>query len=150
MRAGGFGLCPVRRVHRFQVAIDALLDLSHACLQLGARDVAVTVVDRFELAAFDDDDRFGEEIKCPAEDDELATGVADGFAVIAPEAGDGLEVRRQPFGQPNEFNVALCFAFQSPTGLDSVQVALDVELEPHGRVIAGASRCSGDDAFKPE
>ena len=51
------------------------------------------------------------------------------------EVGNGLEVGRQSTGQPHHFDVALRLALQPTAGRDAVQVAVDVELEQHRRVV---------------
>jgi hypothetical protein len=48
-------LLPVGGVELLQIAPDALLNLSHAPVHLGAREVLVAVVHRFELAAVNRD-----------------------------------------------------------------------------------------------
>jgi hypothetical protein len=55
------------------------------------------------------------------------------------EIGDGLEVRRQPAGEPHQLDVALSLALQAAAGLDAVEVAVDVELEKHRGVIRRAA-----------
>src|SRR5450830_1670453 len=52
-----------RRVECAQIAADARCDLFHASLQLGAGEVAVTVVDGLEFAAVNGHQRFREEAK---------------------------------------------------------------------------------------
>jgi hypothetical protein len=51
LRLGDIGLRPVRCLHRRKVTCDALINLLHACPDLTAREVAITIVDGFELAA---------------------------------------------------------------------------------------------------
>ncbi|MNE17470.1 hypothetical protein D3C80_1104530 [compost metagenome] len=63
---GHFGRCPIRRIHRRQISIDALLDLLHACLHFALSEITVAVVHGFEFAAVDGDDRLGEEIEVAA------------------------------------------------------------------------------------
>jgi len=122
-----FGLRAVGRVHRRQVALDALLDLLHAPLDLGVDEVAVAVVHRLELAAVDGHDGLQEQIELATQRDELAASVAYRATVVAADVGDGLEVQRQPLGQPHELDIALGFALQASAGLDAVEVAVDVD-----------------------
>ena len=42
---GYFWHCPIRRIHRRQISINALLDLLHACLHLALSEVAVAIID---------------------------------------------------------------------------------------------------------
>ena len=65
----------------------------------------------------------------PAQIDELAAGRPDRRAVVLPEVGDGLEVRRQPPGQPHQLDVALGLPLQPPARRDLVDVAVDVDLQ---------------------
>jgi hypothetical protein len=51
------------------------------------------------------------------------------------EVGDGLEVRSEPAGEPHQLDIALRLALQAAARLDTVQVAVDVELEQDRRVI---------------
>ncbi|MNR47367.1 hypothetical protein D3C85_1664600 [compost metagenome] len=53
---GHFGCCPIRRIHRRQISINALLDLLHACLHFALGEVTVAIIDGFEFAAIDGDD----------------------------------------------------------------------------------------------
>lgn len=92
---GHFGRCPIRRIHRRQISINALLDLLHACLHLALSEVAVAIIDGFEFAAVDGDDRLGEEIEVATKNYELAAYAANGFAVVFAKVGNGFEVRGQ-------------------------------------------------------
>lgn len=122
-------------VHRCQIAVDAFFDLLHPGAQLAVGEVAITVVDRFELAAVDGHLRLGEQIELATQHDELPADIANGFAVVTPEVGNGFEVRSQSPGQPHQLEVALAFALQATAGLNAVEVAVDVDLQHHGRVI---------------
>ena len=75
-----------------------------------------------------------------AQQDELAADLADGFAVVAAEVGDRLEVRRQPPGEPDQLDVALRFALQPTARRHAVQVAVDVDLQQRRRVIRRPAR----------
>src|SRR5207245_203417 len=120
------GRLPVRAVELSQVAADAFLQLRHALLELVVGEVLVPIVDRLELAAVDGYDRFREQIEPPAQHDEFATDAADRLTVVPAEVGDGLEVRGQAPGQPHQLNVTLRLAFQAPTGLQAVEIPVDV------------------------
>ena len=122
-----------------QIALDALLDLLLAPVNLVRREVAVAAVDRLELAAVDGHDRLGKQLQLPAQLHEAATHRADAGAVGAAEVGDGLEVGCQPPGEPHQLHVALRFALEPTARGDAVQVTVDVELEQHRRVIRGAA-----------
>lgn len=51
------------------------------------------------------------------------------------EVGDGLEVGCEPSSEPHQLDVALGLALQATAGLNAIQVAVDVELQLHRRVI---------------
>ena len=95
----------------------------------------IASVNRFELAA---------------QHDELAADVADGLAVVLAEVGDGLEVRHQAAGQPHQLDVALRLALQAPARLDAVEVAVDVDLQQHRRVVRRSARRRRLDALKAQ
>src|SRR5437763_7585442 len=111
MRGPGAELCHWHRavggVEGRQVALDALLELLFALLDLGRREVPVSTVDRLELAAIDSHCALREELELPAQHHEATTDVADPRAVVMPEVRDGLEVRRQTPRQPHQLDAAL-------------------------------------------
>ncbi len=150
LQGGHFRLGPISAVERRQIPGDARIDLGQAPLELGRSEVLVPIVDRLELAAVDGHQRLGKEVQPAAQHDELAAHGADGAAVVLAEVGDGLEVGRQPPGEPHQLDIALRFALQPPARLDAVQVAVDIQLEQHRRVVAGASGGGRGGAFKPE
>ena len=43
--------------------------------------------------------------------DELTAYFPYGRTIVLAKIGDGLEVWRQPTGEPNQFKIGLCFAF---------------------------------------
>ena len=106
-----------------------------APLDLASGEVAVPAVHRLELAAIDRDDCVREDLHVPAEADEPAAHRGDRAAVVLAEVGDGLEVRRQPASQPDQFQVPLCLPLQTAAGLDAVEVTVDVDLEQRRGVI---------------
>jgi hypothetical protein len=75
---------------------------------------------------------------------------ADAGTVVPAEVGDGLEVGRQPAGEPHQLDVALRFALQPAAGRNAVQIAVDVELQQHRRVIRGAARLGWFSASEAE
>ncbi len=131
------GRLPIRTVELGQIPADAFLQLRHALLELVVGEVLVAVVDRLELAAVDRHDRFGEQIEPTAQHDEFATDVTDRLAVVPAKVSDGLEVRRQAPRQPHQLNVALGLALQTPTGLQVIEIPVDVDPQQHRRVVRG-------------
>src|SRR5674536_262440 len=73
---------PVSGVKLLQVARDALLDLRHTPLHLGACEVPVTVVYRLELAAVDRHAGLREKAHRAAKRNKLGADLADGAAVV--------------------------------------------------------------------
>src|SRR5262249_47992982 len=55
------------------------------------------------------------------------------------EVRDRLEVRHQPAREPDQLDVALCFALQASTRLDPVEVAVDIDLQQCRGVVAGSA-----------
>ena len=121
-----------------------------APLELGSGEVLVAVVDGLELAAIDGHQRLGKQIQLAAQHDELAAHGADGATVVLAEVGDGLEVGREPPGQPHQLEIALRFALEPPARLDAVQIPVDIQLEQHRRVIAGPSGGGRRGTLKPQ
>src|SRR5713101_4865847 len=71
-------------------------------------------------------------------------------AVVFAEIGDGFVIRYEPSRQPHHFQIAAGLTLQPPARLDSVEIAVDVELEHRRRMIRGpAGRCRID-AIEPE
>jgi hypothetical protein len=120
-----------------RVTLDALFDLCHAALHLGAREVLVTVVHRFELAAIDCRDRLREQIQLLAQHDELPAHLEDRWAVVLAEVSNGLEVRPQATGQPHHLDVALGLPLQASAGLNPIKIAVDVNLQQRRRMVGG-------------
>ena len=65
-----------------QITFNALLNLRHASLHLGAREVAVAVVHRLELGAIDRNAGLGKQIELTAHDNEPAADLADRCAIV--------------------------------------------------------------------
>jgi len=125
----------VRPVELRHVVRDAFLQLLDARLELTVGKVLVAVVHRLELAPADRDDRLGEELQLPAQDDELPAHGSDRRTIVLSEVRNRLEVRHQLAGQPNQLNIALGLALQAPARLDPIAIAVDVDLEQHRRVV---------------
>ncbi len=142
--------CAVRCVQRIEVALDALFNLLLALLDLAGREVAVTRVDGLELAAIDGDHGLRKQLQLSAQFNEAPAHVADAFAVVAAEVSNRLEVRRQAARQPHQFDIALRLPLKTPAGLQAIEIAVDVDLEQHGRVIRRPASRSGFNTFKAQ
>jgi len=75
------GSCRSALSELVQIARDALLDLRHSPLHLGAREILVPIIDRLELAAIDGNARFSEEPIVRHSNNNPAADLADGPAV---------------------------------------------------------------------
>ena len=120
------------------------------CIDLAGGEVAVAAVDGLELAAVDGDDGVREQLEVAAQANEAAADIADADAVVVAEVGDGLEVRRQPAGEPHQFDVALRLALQAAARLDAIQIAVDVELQQDRRVVRRATGGCRFNAVEPQ
>jgi hypothetical protein len=100
-------------VHRSHPKLDGAKDVFH-------RAAAQSHLEQLELAAR----RY-----------KAAADIADANAVVVAEIGNGFEIRCQTSGEPHQFHIVLRFAFQSPTGLNAIEVAVNVEFEKQCGVI---------------
>jgi hypothetical protein len=129
-------------VESLQIACDARLDLRHLLGQLGSGEVALVAVDGLELGPVERDLAASEQPKAAAQEDELAAGVADRLSVVTPEVGQGLEVRRELAGQPDQLEIATSLALEATARRHPVQVAIEIDLEQDSRMVSG-SACGG-------
>src|SRR5262249_31894902 len=60
----------------------------------------------------------------------------------------GLVVRDQPVDKPHHFHIAGGLAFQTPAGLHTIEVAVNVKLQESRRVIGRSSSLLGYHTFK--
>src|SRR6266550_2662789 len=133
----------VRSVQLCQVACNAFLQLLHPRLELSVGEVLIAVVHRLELAAIDRHDGVGEEVQATTQDDKFFADLMNRLAVIFAKVGNGLEVRDQPTGEPNQFNIALRFPFQASARLNAVEVAINVDLEQCSGMVSRSTRYFG-------
>jgi hypothetical protein len=150
LELGRLGLGAVGGVHRPQVTLDALFDLCHAPLHLGAGEVLVAVVDRLELGSIDGHDGLREQLQFAAQNDELATHAADRRSIVLTEVGNGLEVRPQAAGEPHQLDVALGLTLQAAARLDAIEVTVDVDLQQHRGVVGWSAGCRRIDGLKTQ
>jgi hypothetical protein len=64
--------------------------------------------------------------KPPAQDHEIPENLFKRGAIVAPEIGDGLEVRLQAPQQPDDLNVAMTFGLKPTARPNPVQIAIDI------------------------
>ena len=67
---------------------------------------------------------------------EFAKYRPESVAIVTTEVGNGLGVGFQIAQQPDHLDVARRFGFQSPPRANTVEIAVDLELQQIGRVIA--------------
>jgi hypothetical protein len=84
--------------------------------------------------------------RVPAEDSKLLSEVgelpayqADGLPIVPSVGGNAHEIRGEAFDEPHYLNGAVGFPFQSTAGADTVEVAIEIELEEITGVIRGGS-----------
>ena len=139
-------LVGVALVQALQVPGQLLVRLPDERAQRGPREVAVLVVDRLDARAVHRQELAAEQVEPSAQDHELPEHGPEGGAVVASEVGDGLEVRLQAPDEPDHLDVAVRLGLQAPAGSHPVEVAVDVELQQVGRVVARPARGLRDDA----
>ncbi len=66
------------------------------------------------------------------------------------KSADGLEVWREPPGQPQNLKVALRLTLQPAAGWHPIQVAVEVQLEKDRWMVAGPATLGGHGPGKPE
>ena len=143
-------LLPISGIEFCQIATDISFDLRHPALEFCIGKIAVAAVDGLELAAVDSDDGIRKQVQLLAQHDELPTDLADGFAVIFSEVRYRLEIGRQASGEPHQFDVAPSLALKPPARLNTIEVAINVELEQHGRMVRWPPSFSRLHAFEPK
>ncbi len=92
----------------------------------------------------------GEQVQLAAQGDELAAGRPDRQAVVLPEVGDGLEVRRQALRQPHHLDIAPSLPLQPAARRDLVDVAVDVDLQQYARMVGRSARRLRHDTGEPQ
>ena len=101
-RAAGGAFLGVARVEPVQIIFQLLVDDRDEFSQRSRREVPVLVVDCLDARAVNGQQLAPEQIKPPAQDHELPENLLERGAIIAPEIGDGLEVRLQGSQQPDD------------------------------------------------
>ena len=143
-------LLQIGRVELAQIPRHALLKLRSAPLHLRAREVAIAIVDGFELAPVNGDARLGEQTHLAAQHNEPGANLADRSPVLLAEIGDGLVIRDQSAEKPDHLEIATRLALQPPARLYSVEIAVDVQLQQSRGMIGGPARYFRHHAVKPE
>ena len=124
-------------VEPLEVVFQPLVGAADELSQRRAGEVAILVVDRLDAGSVDRQQLAAVQVEASAQQYELAEHGAKRRAIVAPEIGDGLEVRFQSPQQPEDLDVAMTLRLQPPARSDPVQIAVDVELQKVARRIAG-------------
>ena len=66
--------------------------------------------------------------------------LADRFAVVLPEVGDRLVIRRKTAQQPHHLDIAQRLALQPPARLHAIEVAVDIKLQQDRGMVARSAR----------
>jgi hypothetical protein len=113
-----------------------------------ARVKFLSGVHRLELAAVNRRYRMGEKVQSPTHLDKPPACRADRWTVVLPEVGDGLEVRREPSGQPHQLDIAASLSLEPPTRSNLVDIAVNVDLQQDARMIRRTPRRCRRDPVK--
>src|SRR5450759_480365 len=105
---------------------------------------------RLELGSVDGHHCLCEQAHLPAQHHELPTHTTDRLTIAFAEIGDRLEVRHQSPAQPHQFHIAVSRGLQTPTGLNTIEVAVDVDLQQNRGVISRPTGRCRIDAFKTQ
>ncbi len=86
---------PIRRIHLRKIAVNALLDLLHARLDLALGEVAVAAIHSFKFASVDGDGQLGEKIEVAAKHYELPAVATSGFTIVSAKVSNCFEIGNQ-------------------------------------------------------
>ena len=112
------------------------------------REVAARAVHAFDARAVDRHQFAPVKVEFAAKPDEVAEHPPERVPVVAPEVGDRLQVRPEPAQQPDHFKIAVRLDLQASARADTVQVAVDVQLQEIRRVVAGTPGALGPHALE--
>lgn len=111
---------------------------------------ALRASDGSHLGAVQGDQPAGDQAALAAEANERLAGVDDRLGIVVPEGRNRSVVRHKAAKQPERFEVAQTGALKVARRAHLVQLALGVEPEHVGRVVARAADAGGDAPGKPE
>ena len=142
-------LLPVDPVHLREIPAGALLQMFHPELYLAGREVPVPVVHRLELAAVDGDEAAAED---PLTRRQSSTKRAQAVRIAAlfslRKSAIVLWSRASRPVSHMTSTMAPRLPFQAPARGDTVEVAVDEELQEHRRLIARPPRPRGRRALE--
>src|SRR5262245_20294065 len=128
-------LMAISRVKLAQITRHTLFELRPPPLHLATREVLVAIVHRLELTAVDRHARRGQQANLTGQIDEAGANLADGLAIVLAEVGNRLVIGNKPAGEPHQLDVACRLPLEPPARLNPIEVAVDVELHQHRRMI---------------
>src|ERR1019366_9923064 len=119
-----------------------LLELRAPAINLPSCKIAISIVDRFELAAVDRDARLRQQTHLATEIDEARANLADRRAIVLAEIGNYLVIGNEPSEQPHDFQISAGLALKPAARLHPVEIAVDVKLQKNRGVVGRpACRC---------
>jgi hypothetical protein len=142
---GFIGLIQLR-----QVAGNALVQFFLLALELFQVQVAACGGYRLELTAIDGHPLARDQSHFAAELYEGSTGSSERLAIVLAVIGNGLEVRLESIEQPHDFDIALAFGFETARGTNTLEIAIQVQLQQICRVVGRTPRAFGNRSSKPE
>ena len=143
-------LLPVGSVELLQIARHALLDLRHPPLHLGPREVPVAVVHRLELAAVDRDAGLRQQAHRAAQRNKAHAHLADGTPIVLAEVGNRLVIGHKSARKPHHLDVVPSLTLQPPARLNPVEIAVNIELQQHRRMIRRPASRLGSNPVKSQ
>ena len=75
---------------------------------------------------------------------------ADGPAIVLAKVGNRLVIGNKPASEPHHFDVAYGLSLEPPARLDPIEVAVNVELQQHRRMIRRPTGRLGVDPAEPK
>jgi hypothetical protein len=121
--------------------LDALVELPVEPLELAPGEVALFGVDRFALAAVNGDELTRKEVQLLAEQRARTADLPDGLQVVLTEVRHRLVIKPQLLQQPHQCDIPVGRLCQATTRTETVERAINVELQQSRRVI-GRPSCS--------
>ena len=119
-------------------------------IDLPSCKIAISIIDRFELAAVDRDARLRQQTHLSTEIDEARARPADRRAIVLAEIGNHLVIGNEPSEQPYDFQVAAGLALKPPARLNPIEIPVNVKLQKNRRVVGRPPCRCRLDAFEAE
>ena len=133
-----------------EIPRNALFKLCPTPLHLGAREVPIAVVHGFEFTAVDGNAGFRQQAHLAAEFDKACAHLADRTAIVLPEIRNRLVVGDKPAHKPHHLNVAPGVTLEPAARLNPVEIAVNIELQQHRRMIRRPTGHLGINPTEPQ